>query len=68
LPKAGGGQTVFLLTRDRRGFEGKAEMTERNRVFTSFEDRKTEATSGSRTTATDPARMLRAKRFDRESR
>jgi hypothetical protein len=57
-----------LLTRDRRGFEGKADITERKRVFTSFEDRKTEATSGSRTTATDPARMLRAKRFDRESR
>jgi hypothetical protein len=61
------GYPAFLLTRDLdRGFEGKAEITERSRAFTSFEDRNTDATSGSSTTAMEPALTRPAKRFDRD--
>jgi hypothetical protein len=63
------GYPAFLVTRDLdRGFEGRAEMTERSNALTSFEDRNTVATSGSNTTAIEPARIIPAKRFGRDLR
>src|SRR5216684_4424729 len=62
-------QTAFLLARVLdRVFVGRAEITERSRAFTVSEDRKTDATSGSSTTATDPACIAPAKRFVRDRR
>src|SRR6266567_2646067 len=62
-------QTAFLLARVLdRVFVVRAEITERSRAFTVSEDRKTDATSGSSTTATDPACIAPAKRFVRDRR
>jgi hypothetical protein len=60
---------AFLFARDRdRGFDGKAEITDRSRAFTSFEDRNTDATSGSSMTAIEPSLTRPANRFDRDLR
>jgi hypothetical protein len=58
-----------FLTRDfDRDFAGTAAMTERSSALTSSEDRKTDATSGSNTTAIEPARIRFANRFGRDLR
>ena len=47
---------------------GKAAITDRKREFTDSGDRKTEATSGSSTTATDPPFIMDANRLGRALR
>jgi hypothetical protein len=54
---------MALLERGLRFVDGIAEMIERRRALTASDDLNTAATSGSRTTATDPSDIFAAKRF-----
>ena len=54
---------IVLFGRGLRFEGGIAEIMERRRAFTTSEDLKTAATSGSNTTATVPSDIFAAKRF-----